>query len=95
MKEQITFDYERVSQLEVVRHIEDCEGRHVQQAIYSTFMGTLTQICFTEQKIRGSIYWEGNRSWTQKEIQGINTLEDKEEKKRGQDKHFETIPQLA
>lgn len=69
MKETITFEYERMRQQDVVRHIEECEGQHVQQAIYSTFMGALTQICFTEQKIRGSIYWDGNRSWSAADTQ--------------------------
>ena len=57
------FIYELVSQDEVREKIKSCEGRHVQQAAYSTFMDTLTQICFTEQTIRGSVKWDKNRSW--------------------------------
>jgi hypothetical protein len=57
------FEYELLTEDEVREHIRSCEGRHVQQVIFSTFMDTLTQVCFTEQKIRSSIAWEGNRSW--------------------------------
>ena len=85
MKETITFDYERMSQEDVRNYIENCEGQHVQQAIFSTFMGTLTQICFTEQKIRGSIYWDGNRSWQAKDVQGT-IGQFSEYKKRGQER---------
>jgi hypothetical protein len=59
------FEYELLGSTEEVRErIQLCEGQHVQQAIFSTFMDTLTQVCFTEQKIRSTIQWEGNRSWT-------------------------------
>ncbi len=44
--------------------IRSCEGRHVQQIAYSSFMDALTQICFTEGVIRSTIDWEGNRSWS-------------------------------
>jgi hypothetical protein len=61
----MTFEYELMESTDAVRaKIRECEGRHVQQAIFSTFMDTLTQICFTEQKIRSTIGWEGNRSWS-------------------------------
>ncbi len=60
----IAFRYTRLETLEEIRaQIAECEGRHVQQAIYSTFMGALTQICFTEKRIRGMIEWDGDRSW--------------------------------
>jgi hypothetical protein len=60
----MAWEYELCSSVEVVRaHIASCEGRHVQQAVYSTFMGTLTQVCFTEERVRSTIRWEGNRSW--------------------------------
>lgn len=59
-----TFEYELMDNQESVRNqIRQCEGKHVQQAIFSTFMDTLTQVCFTEQKIRSTIEWEGARSW--------------------------------
>lgn len=58
------FAYELCSStLEVRERIRACEGRHVQQAVWSTFMDTLTQVCFTEQVVRSTIAWEGNRSW--------------------------------
>ena len=58
------FHFELQPSYDVVRaHIRNCEGRHVQQAIFSTFMDTLTQICFTCQRIRSTIDWDGNRSW--------------------------------
>lgn len=60
----MTFEYERLASSDEVRAcVQACEGKHVQQVAYSTFMDTLTQICFTEQKIRSTIAWEGNRSW--------------------------------
>lgn len=50
------FIYEYIeTQEEVRRHIQDCEGRHTQQAIYSTFHDALTQICFGCRKIRSTI----------------------------------------
>lgn len=59
------FEYERLPTLDAVRaSIQSCEGRHVQQAIYSTFMDALTQVCFTCQKIRGHVDWEANRSYS-------------------------------
>lgn len=53
---KITFDYEYVEKVEdIVKQIAECEGRHTQQAIFSTFHGALTQICFGCKKIRSSI----------------------------------------
>jgi hypothetical protein len=40
---------------EVRKHIQECEGKHTQQAIYSTFHDALTQICFGCKKIRSTI----------------------------------------
>ena len=61
----VTFEYELMANTDAVRaQIRECEGRHVQQAIFSTFMDTLTQVCFTCGKVRSTIAWEGNRSWT-------------------------------
>lgn len=60
----INFEYERLANnAEVQQKINECEGKHVQQVAYSSFMGALTQVCFTCQKVRGVIAWEGNRSW--------------------------------
>ena len=51
-----TFTYEYIpTQEEVRNHIQDCEGKHTQQAIYSTFHDALTQICFGCNKIRSTI----------------------------------------
>jgi hypothetical protein len=52
----IKFDYENLpTQEEVRKHIKECECRHTQQAIYSTFHDALTQICFGCRKIRSTI----------------------------------------
>lgn len=53
----MTFEYEYIEKMEDVRkHIKDCEGKHTQQAIYSTFHDGLTQVCFGCKKIRSTIY---------------------------------------
>jgi hypothetical protein len=50
------FEYENLpTQEEVRKHIQQCEGRHTQQAIYSTFHDALTQICFGCKKVRSTI----------------------------------------
>ena len=52
----ITFTYEHIeTQGEVRSHIQNCEGRHTQQAIYSTFHDALTQVCFGCLKVRSTI----------------------------------------
>jgi len=52
----INFEYEYIKTQEEVRdYIRDCEGRHTQQAIYSTFHDALTQVCFGCKKIRSNI----------------------------------------
>lgn len=52
----MNFEYEYIEKVEDVRkHIQNCEGKHTQQAIYSTFHDALTQICFRCKKIRSSI----------------------------------------
>jgi len=51
-----TFTYEYIEKMEDIRkHIQSCEGKHTQQAIYSTFHDALTQICFGCYKIRSTI----------------------------------------
>ena len=53
---KITFEFEHVPKQEDVRkHIQNCEGKHTQQAIYSTFHDALTQVCFGCKKIRSTI----------------------------------------
>ena len=50
------FEYEYVEKMEEVRkHIQECEDRHTQQAIYSTFHDALTQVCLGCHKIRSTI----------------------------------------
>lgn len=53
---KMTFEYEYIEKMEDVRkHIQECEGRHTQQAIYSTFHDALTQICYGCMKVRTTI----------------------------------------
>jgi len=53
---KITFDYEHVESIMELHHqIAECEGHHTQQAIYSTFHGGLTQVCFGCKIIRSTI----------------------------------------
>ena len=48
--------YEYVPRLYDLReHIRNCEGKHTQQAIYSTFHDALTQVCFGCGKVRSTI----------------------------------------
>lgn len=78
MDNGIRFTYIRLESPEDVRtQIKQCEGKHVQQCAFSTFMDTLTQICFTEQVIRSTIEWEGNRSWVRPIIAGNFVRTDK------------------
>jgi arginine repressor len=50
------FKYEHFeTQEEVRKHIQECEGRHTQQAIYSTFHDGLTQVCFGCKKVRSTL----------------------------------------
>lgn len=52
----INFVYEFYpTQEEVRQHIKDCEGKHTQQAIYSTFHDGLTQICFGCRRVRSTM----------------------------------------
>lgn len=52
----MTFEYEHCTNEEVLEHIKDCEGRHTQQAVFSTFHNAMTQICFGCGKIRTEIW---------------------------------------
>lgn len=52
----MNFEFEHIDTMEEVRkQIQECEGHHTQQAIYSTFHDALTQICFGCKKIRSSL----------------------------------------
>ena len=55
-RSKMIFKYQHIETIEEVRkHIQRCEGKHTQQAIYSTFHDALTQICFGCKKIRSVI----------------------------------------
>jgi len=43
------------TQEEVRKHIRNCEGKHSQQVVYSTFHDALTQVCYGCKKIRSNI----------------------------------------
>ena len=43
------------TQEEVRKHIRNCEGRHSQQVVYSTFHDALTQVCYGCKKVRSNI----------------------------------------
>jgi hypothetical protein len=50
------FELEHLANMEDVRsYIQSCEGKHTQQAIYSTFHDCLTQICYGCKKIRTTL----------------------------------------
>ncbi len=50
------FELEHLEAVEEVRkNIQDCEGKHMQQAAYSTFHDGLTQICYGCKKIRTTL----------------------------------------
>jgi hypothetical protein len=52
----MTLLYEYIpSQEEVRKHIQACEGKHTQQAVYSTFHDALTQVCYGCMKVRSTI----------------------------------------
>lgn len=56
-KNRIVFIYEHLDSVEKVRkHIQNCEGKHTQQAIYSTFHDALTQVCFGCKRVRSNIF---------------------------------------
>lgn len=78
-----SFTYELMSSQRDVRSaIQGCEGKHVQQVAYSTFMDALTQICFTERRIRSTVQWDGSRSWSvepKMSIEPVRTDRDAEE----------------
>ncbi len=39
----------------VKSHIKGCEGKHIQQVVYSSYHDALTQVCFGCKKIRTSL----------------------------------------
>ncbi len=51
-----SFLYKPMKTMEEVRlEIQRCEGHHVQQVCYSTFMDGLTQVCFNCRIVRSNI----------------------------------------
>jgi hypothetical protein len=49
-------EYEYIETMEQLRsQIKACEGKHTQQAIYSTYHDALTQVCFGCMKVRSTI----------------------------------------
>ena len=53
----MTLEYEYIPSQETIRnHIQECEGGHTQQAVYSTFHDALTQVCYGCKKVRSTIY---------------------------------------
>ena len=57
----MNFTYEYIETMEAVReHIQECEGRHMQQVAYSTFHDALTQICYGCRMVRSNIYQPRN-----------------------------------
>ena len=48
-------EIENMDKRMVEHHIECCEGKHVQQVVYSTYHKALTQICFGCKKVRTSL----------------------------------------
>ena len=51
---ELKFEYYE-TQEEVREHIKQCEGKHTQQVVYSTFHDALTQICYGCKKVRSNI----------------------------------------
>ena len=50
------FEYEYIKdKVILMKQIDECEGKHTQQAIYSTFHSGLTQVCFGCMKVRSTI----------------------------------------
>lgn len=43
------------TQEEVRDYIQECEGRHTQQVVYSTFHDALTQLCYGCKKVRSNL----------------------------------------
>lgn len=53
----MTLTYEYIANMQdLVDQIAECEGRHTQQAVYSTFHGALTQVCYGCLVVRSTIY---------------------------------------
>jgi len=52
----MNFKYEYYKTIEeIIKIIQKCEGNHTQQVVYSTFHNCITQIDWTDKKIRSNI----------------------------------------
>ena len=53
----MTLEYEYAPDIiELRKQIKSCEGRHTQQAVFSTFHDALTQVCYGCLKVRSTIF---------------------------------------
>jgi len=50
------------NQGEVKNYIKSCEGKHIQQVVYSSYHDALTQVCFGCKRIRTSLKEEELRT---------------------------------
>jgi hypothetical protein len=67
------FEYEYIEKQEDIRtHIQNCEGNHTQQAIYSTFHDALTQVCYGCMKVRSTIYRDYRKRNYENPMQATN-----------------------
>ena len=56
MKDNMELKFEYWSSIIALRdRIKECEGNHVQQVVFSTYHGALTQVCFGCKKVRSNI----------------------------------------
>lgn len=52
----MSFEYIHIpNKQDLIEQIDECEGKHTQQAMYSTFHSALTQICFGCKVVRSTI----------------------------------------
>ena len=49
------FKLKPLSEQSIKRHIKGCEGKHIQQVVYSSYHNALTQICFGCRKVRNKL----------------------------------------
>jgi len=62
MNDELFLEVWRFSNQEQIReHIKKCEGKHLQQVVYSSYHDALTQICFGCKKIRTTLYLKENK----------------------------------
>lgn len=58
-KDKMDLKFEKMPNLNtVIMYIEKCEGKHIQQVVYSTYHKALTQICYGCKKIRSDCNFE-------------------------------------